>query len=252
MKLVVVAAVAVTLLWSTAARAAEPFVYTDSIARGQTLDIHDLNGDVSVVQGDRLEVRATKTARRGNADDVKIVTRRVPSGILVCVQYPGDDANCDRSGSHHTSGDDNDTRVDFSVRVPSGVNVTVASVNGTVDVHSDALVSARTVNGRLNVDAADVTRATSVNGSIDVHIRNVASAAPLRISTVNGSVTCTVPQSVGLNVHASVLNGSIEAGGLNVNRPQYGPGASADGTLGDGRRHLDLRALNGSIRLVRS
>jgi len=251
MKLVVAGLAAALVAFPLAAPAAEPFVFTDGIARGQTLDIHDINGDVTITPGDRLEVRATKTAgRRGNPDDVKIVTQRNSSGIAVCVQYPGDDGDCGHS--HHNGNNDNNTRVDFSVRVPGGVNVTAASVNGTVNVRSDALVSAQTVNGDVNVDAYDISHAATVNGSIDVHVRDARSSVPLRLATVNGSVSCALPAAVGVRVHASVLNGSIDAGGLTVNRPRYGPGASVDGTLGDGRRDLELHALNGSIHVTRS
>lgn len=60
------------------------------------------------------------------------------------------------------------------------------------------------------------------------------------------------PMRVAVHVHASVLNGSITAGDLSVKRPQYGPGASVDGSLGDGRRELRLEALNGNITVMRA
>jgi hypothetical protein len=251
MKLVVAGLTAALAVFPVAAPAAEPFVYTDTISRGQTLDIRDINGSITVTPGDRLEVRATKTSEgRGNPDDVKILTRRGANGIDVCVQYPGDDGDC---FSHsRRNGDDNNTRVDFVVRVPGGVSVTAASVNGNVEVRSDALVSATTVNGKVRVDSGDISRATTVNGSITVQVHDARSTRSMVLTTVNGSVSCTLPSGTGIHVHASVLNGSIDAGGLAVNRPQYGPGASVDGNLGDGKRFIELRALNGSISLMRS
>ncbi|MDB5040971.1 MAG: hypothetical protein JWN27_1697, partial [Candidatus Eremiobacteraeota bacterium] len=43
----------------------------------------------------------------------------------------------------------------------------------------------------------------------------------------------------------------IDAAGLTVDRPQYGPGATARGTLGDGTAHLSLSTINGSIAVRR-
>jgi len=251
MKLVAAGLAAVVLALPVAAPAAEPFVFTDTIAAGQTLDLRDINGSISVVNGDRLEVRATKIAgHRGNPDDVKIITHRTSSGISVCVQYLNDSGDCTEH-SHH-SGNDNDTEVDFSVHVPRGVNVDATSVNGAVDVHTDALASGHTVNGNVRVEAQDVTRAATVNGSVNVRVHDARSTSALRLSTVNGSLTCTVPASAGVHVHASVLNGSITAGDLAVRRPQFGPGASVDGSLGDGRRDLRLESINGNVRVMRS
>jgi DUF4097 and DUF4098 domain-containing protein YvlB len=251
MKLVVVSLAVLALAVPVATPAAEPFVFTDTMARGQTLNVSDINGSVNVVNGDRLDVRATKIpGRRGNPDDVKIITRRTGSGVKVCVQYPGEDDNC--SGSSHFSGNNNDTQVDFDIHVPRGVDVEAITVNGAVDVHSDALASGTAVNGNVRVDANDVSRATTVNGSVNVRVHDAHSTVPLRVATVNGSMTCAFPASAGLHVNAHVLNGSISAGDLAVKRPQYGPGASVDGSLGDGHRDVHLETINGSVTIIRA
>jgi DUF4097 and DUF4098 domain-containing protein YvlB len=251
MKLGVVALAVLALALPVATAAAEPFVFTDTMTRGQTLNVSDINGSVNVANGDRLEVRATKIpGRHGNADDVKIITRRTSGGVSVCVQYPGEDSNC--SGNSHHSGNNNDTQVDFDIHVPRGVNVEATTVNGAVDVRSDALASGTAVNGNVRVDANDVSSATTVNGSVNVRVHDAHSAVPMRVTTVNGSMTCAFPASAGLHVRAHVLNGSISAGDLSVSRPQYGPGASVDGSLGDGRRDLRLESVNGSVTVTRA
>lgn len=234
------------------ANAAAPYRYSGMLTRGQTLDVQNVNGDVTIVPGTRLDVRATKTADRGNPDDVKILHETSASGIRFCVHYPGDDSTtCGGRSMHHNAGGDNDTRVDFQIAVPPGVLVEVASVNGNVSVRSDALAEAQTVNGKIAVDAGDLRTATTVNGSIVVRVHDTASSVPMKLTTVNGTVSLALPRTVGLDVHASVLNGNIDALGLDVHRPQYGPGAHVDGKVGDGRRALDLHALNGSIHLTR-
>jgi len=254
MKLVASGSALALLLAPVAVPASAPFTFSSStLQRGQTVEIHNINGEVTVRQGDRLEITATKRSEHGNPDDVRVIAKQTDSGVSACVRYPGDDrTDCDGGFGHaHNSNSDNDTTVTFEVRVPRGVNVVANGVNGDVRVHSDALASARTVNGRITVDADNVSAATTVNGAIDVHIHSTSSAMPLSVHTVNGAITCTLPSSVGLNVHIKVLNGSISAGGLTVQRPQFGPGASADGVIGDGKRTVDLHTLNGSVSLMR-
>jgi DUF4097 and DUF4098 domain-containing protein YvlB len=109
------------------------------------------------------------------------------------------------------------------------VRLDAESVNGSIDAATDGAVAATTVNGRVSVDAAEVTTAKTVNGSIDVQL----------------------PPGSGVTLEAKTLIGGIVAGGLTVERPRFGPGASAHGTLGDGARTVDLQTVNGSIALRR-
>ena len=75
------------------------------------------------------------------------------------------------------------------------------------------------------------------------------SRGSLAAHTVNGSIDVTLPPGTGVTVDARTLTGTINANGLTVNRPRYGPGASVNGTLGDGARVLTLQTTNGSITL---
>jgi hypothetical protein len=250
LSVVAVAGLAALLCPLPAPAAQTTYHGTGSIARGQTFTISDVNGKVNVRNGPALDVRAVLTADRGNPSDVKILMENGSNGVTVCVRYPGDvREHCGDHGWSH-SNNDNDTTVDFDVTVPKGVAVVASSVNGDVSVRADAHASAETVNGKVAVEADDVSRASTVNGSISVRAYH-PTGDRLRVSAVNGSIEVTLPASIGLRVSASVLNGSIEAGDLAVHRPQYGPGASVDGTLGDGKLSLSLKTLNGNISLTR-
>lgn len=254
MRLVVWSLMLALVFAPTHARAAAPYLFRGTLQRGQTLEVRDINGAVAIVPGKQLVVRATKTTVRANPDDVRIVRRSNANGMMFCVRYPGANAatTCaDGMHDRHAVRTDNDTRVDFEVTVPSGVRVRIATVNGEVNVKSDALVAARTVNGKIAIEAGDVTDAVSVNGAVDIRVHDAASTKPMHVSTLNGSLTITLPRTAGYRVHAAVLNGDIIAGGLTVTRPKYGPGARLDGKIGDGRRALDLHALNGSIAIER-
>jgi DUF4097 and DUF4098 domain-containing protein YvlB len=73
----------------------------------------------------------------------------------------------------------------------------------------------------------------------------------LSAKTVNGSIDVSLPPGSGVTFEARTLTGGINAAGITVNRPRYGPGARASGTVGDGALHIDAKTINGSITLHR-
>src|SRR5579864_7456470 len=91
------------------------FDWHGQLGSGQTLEIKGINGDVHAVaspNGD-AEVHATKTARRGNPDAVRIQVVTTSGGVTVCAVYPdvpGEEPNSCQPGSANPSHvKDNDT-----------------------------------------------------------------------------------------------------------------------------------------------
>jgi DUF4097 and DUF4098 domain-containing protein YvlB len=253
LRLAAVATVAAALTLAPLPAPASTLTYDTrgDLARGKSLSVTDINGNVRVRRGDALTVHATIKAQRSDPHSVRIISEATSDGYAICVRYPGDARrHCD-DANEHANIDNNDTTVDFEITVPAGVNVYAKSVNGNVGVVTDGDASGITANGNVRLDAADVIDAKTVNGMIELKLTNAASHRPIEIASVNGSIDLTLPKSVGLRVKANVLNGDIEAGGLTVHRPQYGPGASVDGRIGDGARSVQLKTLNGNITLTR-
>jgi DUF4097 and DUF4098 domain-containing protein YvlB len=162
------------------------------------------------------------------------------------VRYPGDDGSgCDGDYSSHTH---SDVTVDLIVTVPAHTRVDAKGVNGSVDVRTSGAVTAETVNGRVTVFAASADRLQTVNGEIAATLSEPRAIGTLHAESVNGAVVIRLPTH-SAHVTASALNGDIDALGLPVHRPQYGPGANVDGQAGSGGPSLVLKTLNGSIRV---
>jgi DUF4097 and DUF4098 domain-containing protein YvlB len=194
-------------------------------------------------------VRATKTAERGDPNAVAIHVEETASGLVVCVRYPPNAGNGCSDQSHHGS-TDNDTKVDFTVTLPRGAALDAGTVNGSIDARTDGTIDASTVNGRIHAEGRDAHTVTTVNGSIELRLLDRPSGS-LKANTVNGSITISLPPGCGVDVEAHTLTGGIDAAGLTVDHPPYGPGVTAHGTLGDGTAHLSLSTINGSIALRR-
>src|SRR6202035_362317 len=86
----------------------------------------------------------------------------------------------------------------------------------------------RDINGEVRVRAGD---RLSIRAYLDAR-------GALSAKTVIGSIAVALPHGTGYELSAKTLTGGINADGIDVQRPRYGPGARANGTLGDGARKL--------------
>jgi hypothetical protein len=228
-----------------------PFSYDGQLRAGQTLTVRDINGTVRVRTGDRLTIRANKHAERSDPNEVAIHVENRSDGIVVCVRYPPDaNRGCSEDNWSSSRGSHNDTAVDFDITVPHGITLDAHSVNGSVDAINDGPTEVASVNGNVRAEGRDVRRAASVNGSVEVHVLDRVRGT-LSAKTVNGSIDVSLPPGSGVSLEARTLTGGINAGGITVERPRYGPGASAHGTLGDGALRIEAKTINGSITLHR-
>ena len=246
-----------------AATSAEPqqqgeFRWREPLAAGRVIEIKGVNGSVEAVPaaGGEVEVVAVKRARRSNPDDVRIEVVRHGDGVTICAVYPapeGEQPNtCAPGGSGRMSVRNNDTTVNFTVRVPAGVRFTGHTVNGKVEANNlSADVDAKTVNGSINVTTSGLARAKTVNGSITVSMGRADWSDDLEFKTVNGGIDLSVPGSLSAQVHVRTVNGSIS-----TDFPMTVTGSFSkrrlNGTIGGGGRDLHLETVNGSVQLRRA
>jgi|SRR5215204_4672048 len=243
--------------------AAEPqrqgteFRLSEPLAAGRTLEIRGVNGAVSAepAAGGEFEVVAVKRSRRSDPDEVRVEVVRHAGGVLICALYPnpgGEPNTCELNNSRsHVR--DNDTTVNFTVRVPAGVNFNGRTVNGKVEAERlGADVDVKTVNGSINVSTTGLARAQTVNGSITALVGRADWPAGLEFKTVNGGIDLTLPASLSARVEAKTLNGEITS-----DFPMTVTGAISrrrlSGTIGGGGdRQLILETVNGGVQIRRA
>ncbi len=238
-------------------RAAErdEFRWRSHMARGRVIEIKGVNGSVraEAASGDQVEVVATKHARRSDPQEVEIRVVEHDDGATICAVYPSDNSRrpneCKPGSEGRMNVHDNDVRVDFEVRVPSGVRFIGRTVNGNVEAASLASdAEAYTVNGKIRISTAGLAQARTVNGSISASMGSAAWNKPLSFQTVNGGITLDLPANISTEVSAKTVNGHISTDFPLTVRGRF-IGRSIDGTIGSGGRELNLRTVNGSIEL---
>jgi len=252
--------------------AGDNFEFSRAVAAGRRIYVRNLNGSIRAEghDGDEVEVVA-EVRHRGSGDpaDVRFEVVEHDGAFTLCALWPADHSECGARGDYdHDDVHRNSTSVDMVVRVPSGVEVDVATVNGGTRVSelgaavwassvngkvrvdtNDGPVEARSVNGKVSVRTGDgPVSAGTVNGGIDVEIGKLTAAGPMEFSTVNGSIDLELPDGFGAELEASVLNGSISAD-LPLSRVKSAGRRHLDATIGDGGPRLEASTTNGSIRL---
>lgn len=233
------------------------FQWSGRIDRGKAIEIKGINGAITAraASGAEVQVTAVKHAgERGDVDDVTFEVVEGAAGVTICAMYPGtgDKPNeCVQGSGGRMNIKDNDTRVEFTVHVPAGVNFIGKTVNG--DVETDRIggnVHATTVNGDVTVAAAGYVRATTVNGSIEASLGRGDWQGDLEFSTVNGGIDLRLPDGLGAEVTAGTVNGDFETDFPLTVQGKWGP-KNVTGTIGSGGRKLSLTTVNGSISLRR-
>jgi Putative adhesin len=231
----------------------EEFKWSGQIAPGQTVEVKGVNGPIHAEPSTsgQVEVYAIKSGRRSDPRGVTIKVVPHAEGVTICSVYPNveDEPNeClpGRRGRMNTR--NNDVKVEFTVRVPSGANLAARTVNGGIDARDlDGRVEVSTVNGSVDFSTQGTGVAKTVNGSINGKLGRADWTDTLELETVNGSITLALPAGTDADVDARTVNGRI-----NSSLPltlQEMTRRSLKGTLGSGGRGLSLGTVNGSITL---
>ncbi|GJG87364.1 hypothetical protein tb265_25450 [Gemmatimonadetes bacterium T265] len=241
------------------------FTWDGRVPAGRWLYVKNLSGPIHVesASGDQVVITADRTTRGdANPQDVRFVAQKADDGqgMVICALW-GANTTCDERGYHgeRHSGDwdgnhrDGWVSVEFTVRVPRGVKLDLATVNGGLDVRgATADVVANTVNGSVRAETGGgPVSARTVNGSVWARMLNTGDARDLEFTTVNGSVTVEMPATLGAEVELSTVNGRVGtefpvtiSGRIDPRRLRA--------TIGDGSRHVRLRTVNGSVDLRRA
>jgi hypothetical protein len=239
------------------------FRWEGSVPEGRWLYLRNLSGEIRVerASGNRVEITAEKSWRRGNPDDVRVEVTRVGSGdqdLLVCGLWR-DNSECDENGyrmrDERRNRDwdrNNDVALDFVVRLPAGVKLAVSTVNGGVDVDgATSEVEATAVNGGVTArSSGGPVNATTVNGNIDVRMGSTGDG-DLRFETVNGSVEVWVPDGLDAVVDMRTVNGRVGSDFPMTVSGRINP-RSIRATIGRGGRRIQLETVNGSVELRKS
>lgn len=145
----------------------------------------------------------------------------------------------------------------------------VDTVSGAQRIESSAReIALESVSGAIDIDAraAETLRVEAVSGAVDVRLqqpirelrsetvsgRTRVSGGPtadgsLRIETLSGTLRLELPANTSARIEAETFSGRIRSPVGDVQRPEFGPGASLDARLGSGSARIQLETFSGAL-----
>jgi hypothetical protein len=215
------------------------------IARGKSVEIRGVTGDIHAIPAVNGQVEVLAHVD-GDTEPGAVEIRALEhlSGVTICAVRRGASACADDALT--TPG----ARVDYIVRVPSGVHLTARTVNGGIEAESLASdVDATTVNGAVIVSTSGTVQAHTVNGSIEASLMKPFWSKSPEFSAVNGKISVKIPTNVQSAVRAETRNGKIV-----TDVPKFRGKATEqllDGQIGGagGCSQMIIRTINGTIEL---
>jgi hypothetical protein len=232
------------------------FEWSGELASGNRLVLRSLNGNIRVERstGRNLEVVADKKWRRGTPANVTIEVTRINGGrdVLVCARWTPQTECTETEYSMHSRGsgnNNNDTQVEFTIKLPAGADATLNTTNGGIEVLAvSGAINAHTTNGSVAVESTGgPVEAHTTNGDIDVRMAKLPPRGTT-YGTTNGSITIAIPDGTDANIEARTTFGRIHSdfemrvsGDLSSRR--------LSGTIGRGGPLIRLATTNGSVRI---
>jgi len=233
------------------------FEWHGQILAGRAIEINGIFGNIrsEATSGSQVEVVARKHARRSDPNEVQVRVVKHDGDVTICAVYPrgepGEPNDCQPGGGNsHTH--NNDVRVDFTVRVPSGVRLVARTVDGDVDAASlQGEVEANSVLGNIRISTAGYARAKTVTGSINASLGKANWPGQIEFETITGEITLKLPADLNTEVNAESTTGDIT-----TDFPLIVQGSltrrAMKGTIGSGGRKLVLKTISGPIKLLRA
>jgi len=195
---------------NTKAKAKESFSYNVDLTGQLKLKVEGINGQINVqsvsgtnqvtVSGEKEVAAETYSEAKVNLKNVQVEINKLSNDLLIKTLQPN-------------YSDGKSYNVDYSITVPSHLNVVIENVNGSI-------------SGKLNVPQ---------NGTVDLNLQN-------------GSIKLDVPQNTSADFYASLENGSIAVQNLNLHN-RVETSKRLQGTLGNGDGTISLSTTNGNINV---
>jgi len=237
-------------------KAQETWTRSYKLAPGGRLELINTNGKISAepAEGDTVEVSGVRTAKASSDEAAKELLGKVEmreevgtSSVRIEVRTPR------FSGMSGHS-------VEWTIKVPKGVNVDLRTVNGGVRLKGlQGDIAAKTTNGGVSGTGilSQNVQATAVNGVIEIEFGAPLQAdGKVEFETVNGGVEIGLPSESKATISARCVNGGVRVTDLEVKKDNEGVSGREskrrlEGTLNGGGARVTLSTVNGGVTVHR-
>lgn len=274
---------AVLLLAAQAGGQAAPFEWKEAVPAGSTVEVRGIIGSIRAVAAAGRDVEVVGARHRGGRGDpaaVEIRVIREGSRIILCTIYPRDDRwgrgndsdpkqdSCERAqqDAPRVNGG-NDTRIDFEVRVPAGVNfvgqtvtegVVLSGLRANAEGYSVAgdvsitdvrgsVVDAASISGDITFDRVDANQVYAGTLSGDVVFSGaVRGGGDYSFLSHTGELTVSLPARSGVTLQVISPRRGVQSS-VALEPASATTRRRFTGKQGNGSARMSLTTLNGEV-----
>jgi DUF4097 and DUF4098 domain-containing protein YvlB len=228
-------------------KASDEWNRTYTVTKGGAVEIVNVNGPIVVeaATGSQVEIRATRVARAKSDEEAQALLKKLEIKEDVS---PGRVAIQTVIGTGMSFGR-RSVNVEYRVRVPAGLQVSVKTENGGIGLHDvNGTVAATTTNGGVRgTNVSGAVSAHIVNGGIVMDIARVVGS--IELESVNGGIRLDIPPDLRADVEASAVNGGVSMDdALKLQTSERGR-SKIIGKLNGGGARISVTTVNGGVRL---
>lgn len=194
--------------------------YTVANAGASTLVIYNINGFIHVegISGNKVSIVAdkklnakTQSGLNEGKEEFKLGFEQKGDTIFAYIAEPFDTRPSHERRNWDRHEIDYDFNVDFTVKVPSQMNVRISTVNrGDVRVNDVAgALRLRNVNGAIELtNARGATDAHTINGNVEANYL-ATPAEPSSYYTLNGDIKVSYPDNLSADLQFKSFQGEF-------------------------------------------
>ena len=165
--------------------------------------VSNINGPI-LITGHEHNTIVLKITKRGNKNHFKHVHADVKvTREKVSIESRYDNRN-----------DRQNVSIEYELTVPRhAVLEKIKTVNGGIAVTGVyGPITTKTANGKITIEGSQSSlSAHTVNGTIDLTIPKFSPNQTIRAQSINGAITCSLPETVSTKLHAKTTTGTISS-----------------------------------------
>jgi putative adhesin len=173
------------------------------LSPGGHLDIVNVSGLISATRADgqEVEVIAAREVRASTDEAAKALLEKAEMVEQTSPDRVSIESRVQRGAGRVT--------VQFTIRVPDGLNISLKMQDGGVRLTGiHGTVAAESVNGAVvGRELSGAVTASTVNGPVRMELMAITGES--RFTTVNGPVEIALAADLGASIEASVINGNV-------------------------------------------
>jgi hypothetical protein len=223
---------------------------TYQLAANGQLEINNVNGKIVIEPstGNTVDVTAVKKARGASPEAAKAALDRASIVEDVSTGRIRIETRMTKvSGIVFNGGN---TSVEYHVKVPAGAEVKFTTVNGGIEATGlQGRTTLETTNGGVTTrNLGGQLSASTTNGGLDIDMSSVPDGG-VKLDFVNGGAKMSMPRGAKATISASVTNGGISHGDLQLDTTSETTKRRLEGRLNGGGPRIQIGGTNGGITL---